>query len=155
GPLSVPRAIRWTCQALRALAHAHDRGIVHRDVKPANLLVTGTGDRERIKLAGFDLARTYDAETLSGITLSGDIGGTIPFIAPEQITNSRAARPPVDQYAAAATLYNLLTGHYVYDLPQGFAKQLALVLNEDPVPIRSRRPDLPERLASVIHRALA
>jgi serine/threonine-protein kinase len=62
---------------------------------------------------------------------------------------------PVDQNAAAATLYNLLTQHTVYDLPRDPEGQIALILCEEPVPIRSRRPDIPEGLARVIHRALA
>ena len=86
--------------------------------------------------------------------MTGDIGGTVAFMAPEQITHYREVKPPVDQYAAAATLYNLLTGQYVYDLPRELSKQIGLILNDDPKPIRTRRPDLPEALAAVVHRGL-
>ena len=68
-------------------------------------------------VADFGLAKVYQASNLSGLTMTGDVGGTIPFMAPEQITEYRTARPPVDQYSAAATLYNLLTGAYVYNFP--------------------------------------
>ena len=61
----------------------------------------------------------------------------------------------MDQYSAAASLYNLLTGSYVYNFPPSFQNQLLTILNEWPVPIRKRRPDLPEALAAVIHRGLA
>ena len=88
------------------------------------------------------------------VTMTGDVGGTIAFIAPEQITQYRDAKPPADQYAAAATLYNLLTGRYIYDLPREISRQLALILNEEPVPILNRRPDLPALLAKIIHKAL-
>jgi serine/threonine-protein kinase len=155
GKLAVPRAAGLVCQLLEALAYAHARGFVHRDIKPANILVTTAGGGEVVKLADFGLARVYQSSHLSGLTMSGDIGGTVAFMAPEQITHYREARPPVDQYAAAATLYNLLTDEYIYDLPREFPKQLAKILNEDPVPVRARRPDVPEELADAVHRALA
>src|SRR5262249_4590763 len=155
GRLTVSRGTGLVCQLLEALEYAHAHGFVHRDIKPANILVTVASGREMIKLADFGLARVYQSSQLSGLTMSGDIGGTVAFMAPEQITHYREARPPVDQYAAAATLYNLLTGHYIYDLPREFPKQLALILNEDPVPIRTRRSDIPDGLAGAIHRGLA
>jgi eukaryotic-like serine/threonine-protein kinase len=154
-PLAVSRGVSLVCQLLEALDYAHARGFVHRDIKPANLLVSPQRGREVVKLADFGLARVYQSSQLSGLTMSGDIGGTVAFMAPEQITHYREARPPVDQYAAAATLYNLLTAQYIYDLPREFPKQLALILNEDAVSIRKRRSDVPEGLATVIHRALS
>jgi serine/threonine-protein kinase len=155
GRLEVARGVGLICQLLRALEFAHQRGFVHRDIKPANLLLTSEGGTEEVRLADFGLARVYQGSNLSGLTVTGDIGGTIAFIAPEQITQYREARPPVDQYASAATLYNLITGHYIYNLPREIPRQLAMVLNEEPVPIRKRRADLPEKLAAVIHKALA
>jgi serine/threonine-protein kinase len=155
GPFRPGRAARLVCQLLEALDHAHARRFVHRDIKPANLLVTQEGGRETGRLADFGLARVYQASKLSGLTLEGDLGGTIPFMAPEQVTQFREARPTVDQYAAGATLYNLLTGRYPYDLPSGLQRQIALILQEDPVPLGERRPDLPQALADVVHRALA
>ena len=155
GPFAVGRAVTLIGQLLDALAFAHGRGFVHRDVKPSNLLITEGDGGERLMVADFGLAKVYQASNLSGLTMTGDVGGTVPFMAPEQITEYRSARPPVDQYSAAATLYNLLTGAYVYDFPLAFQNQLLTILHEDPVPIRRRRPDLPEALAAVIHRGLA
>ena len=155
GPFDVRRAANLIGQLLDALAFAHGRGFVHRDIKPSNLLVAEQDGAERLMVADFGLAKVYQASNLSGLTMTGDVGGTIPFMAPEQITEYRTARPPVDQYSAAATLYNLLTGSYVYDFPPSFQHQLLAILNESPVPIRKRRPDLPEALAAVIHRGLA
>jgi serine/threonine-protein kinase len=63
--------------------------------------------------------------------------------------------PAADQYSAAATLYTLLTRRFVYDLPRQVEKRLLMILQEDPVPVRSHRPELPQVLAAVIHRALA
>ena len=73
-----------------------------------------------MRLTDFGLARVYQTSPMSGITLQGFLGGTMAFVAPEQITNFRKAKPPVDQYAAGATLYTLLTAKYVFDLPRTF-----------------------------------
>src|SRR5262249_54014690 len=85
----------------------------------------------------------------------GNVGGTIPFMPPEQILSFRKVQPPTDQYSAAATLYNLLTDKYTHDFPHNAVEALSLILEEPPVPIRTRRPDIPAPLSEVIHRALA
>jgi serine/threonine-protein kinase len=155
GPLPIGRAVRLVRQLLSALDYAHSQGYVHRDIKPSNLLLTEADGSEVVKLADFGLARVYLASKLSGLTMMGDVGGTMAFIAPEQITNFREARPPADQYSAAATLYKLLTGRFLFDFPRKSERRFLMILEEEPVPIRSRCPDIPEELAAVIHRALA
>jgi serine/threonine-protein kinase len=87
--------------------------------------------------------------------MKGDLGGTAAYMAPEQVTELRESRPPVDQYAAAATLYKLLTDRYIYDLPPRLEQQIMKILLEDPIPIRARLPEIPEALAAIIHRALS
>ncbi|MCC6420537.1 MAG: protein kinase [Gemmataceae bacterium] len=155
GALALDRAVTLGCQLLEALEYAHALGFVHRDIKPSNLLVTQEGGREAAKLTDFGLARVYQASALSGLTLAGDIGGTPGFMAPEQITNFREAKPTVDQYAAAATLYSLLTASHIYDLPAKYQQLLMKILYEEPVPVRTRRADVPEALARVIEKGLA
>jgi serine/threonine-protein kinase len=155
GPLPVRRAVRLICQTLEALEYAHAKGFVHRDIKPANLLISDPGQKESVRVADFGLARLYQHSQVSGLTMSGDWGGTVAYMPPEQITNFRDARPAADQYSTAATLYTLLTDKHVYDFPPRIAEQLALILNDDPVSIRSRRADLPAKLAQAVHRALA
>jgi serine/threonine-protein kinase len=155
GPLPVRTAVAIICQALDALAYAHARGFVHRDVKPANLLVTSERLPYAVHLSDFGLARQYEASQISGLTLAGNIGGTLGYMPPEQILDFRTVRPPADQYGAAATLYVLLTGTHAYDLPKDYVHGMLAVLSDDPVPIRLRRPDVPEELAVLIHRALA
>ncbi len=155
GPLPVGRAVGLIGQLLEALEYAHARGFVHRDIKPANLLVERAGRREIVLLADFGLARVYQGSALSGLTMTGDVGGTAAFMAPEQLSNFREASPAADQYAAGATLYWLLTGQSIYDLPPEFGRRLLMVLEQPPVAIQARRPDLPRDLALAIHRTLA
>lgn len=155
GPLPVGKAVGMTCRLLDALDFAHGRGFVHRDIKPSNVLWFRNADREGIKLADFGLARVYRESKLSGLTFQGEIGGTIAFSAPEQITNFRQSRPASDLYSVGATLYKMLTDRYVYDFPSTLNGQVLMVLQEDPVPILARRPDVPNGLADIIHRALA
>lgn len=155
GPLPVARAIGSVCQLLEALSAAHRKGYVHRDVKPSNLLIEARPAGDFVWLADFGLARAYQASKLSGLTTTGNIGGTLPYMAPEQITNYRDVTPAADQYSAAATLYHLLTKRHPYDFPQQVAKQLLMVLQESPRPIQEHRAELSNKLAAVIHKALA
>jgi hypothetical protein len=154
GPLPVRIAVRMLCQLLKALEYAHGEGFVHRDIKPANLLVAEADGKKVVKLADFGLARHYQESRMSGITLQGDKGGTLRYMPPEQITAFRTVKPAADQYAAAATLYNLLTGGYLFDF-EAAGDALGMILQQEPVPVRRRRPELPEELAAVIHKALA
>jgi serine/threonine-protein kinase len=154
-PLLDQRAVEWTCQSLEALQYAHELGFVHRDIKPSNILVVDADGQDRVKLADFGLARVYEASQLSGLSISGDLAGTPPFLPPEQITHYRDVRPPADIYAIGATLYHLLTGAYIYDFPPRQELRILKILQEDPVPIESRRPDLPPGLVAIIGRSLA
>jgi serine/threonine-protein kinase len=155
GPLSIRLAVALVCQALDALAYAHDLGFVHRDIKPRNLLVVRQGNRPLVKLTDFGLARIYLTSPLSGLTFTGQTAGTSGFMAPEQITDFRGVRPAADQYSTGAMLYYLLTGKKVYDFPAQIQRQLLMVLQDEPIPIRDRRGEIPADLAAIVHRALA
>ena len=154
GPLPLRTAVSMVSQLLKGLEYAHDMGLVHRNIKPANMLLQQHDQGGEVKLADFGLARVYQASHLSGLSLTGATAGSAAFMPPEQITHYREANPPADQYSAAATLYNLLTGKYVYDVSDAVAQQFAKILHDKPVPIRKRRQDIPEALADVIHKAL-
>ena len=153
--MPVARAVRIACQLLEALESAHAKGFVHRDIKPANLLIRSDGPADLVYLSDFGIARTYQASKLSGLTMTGAVGGTTAFMAPEQITAFRESKPAVDQYAAAATLFFLLTRHFIYDMPKDLSKQLLLILQNEPISIRETRPELPAPLVAAIHRGLA
>ena len=155
GPLPIPRAVDLACQTLNALAYAHARKFVHRDIKPHNLLVTQVDGRDLVKVTDFGLARIYHASMLSGLSFAGQFSGSLGYLPPEQITNYRDSGPSADLYAVGATLYYLLTGRSIYDFPMTFEKRLLMILEQNPVPITSRRTDIPPGLGAVVHRALA
>ncbi len=158
GPLALPRVIDLGSQLLDALAHAHDRGYVHRDVKPGNLLLAGPAGAEVLKLTDFGLARAYQVSVMSGLTVSGQSGGTPEFMPPEQVRDFRAARPAADQYSAAATLYYLATGQHVYERAKSMMDLLVHILQEEPIPLRpgaAVHPAMAGALGAVLRRALA
>jgi serine/threonine-protein kinase len=147
----IPCAI--ACQLLQALGHAHRLSIVHRDIKPENVLLCRKGHKLNAKLADFGLAKNYAYAGLSEISREGDIRGTIAYMPPELIVDCRNARPAGDIYSLGATLYYYLTKEFPFDF--GKRNKLAVVLEDDPVPLKERVPDIPSRLAEIVHRALA
>jgi serine/threonine-protein kinase len=155
GPLSPARAADWVSQLLDALAHAHDRGFVHRDVKPSNLLVVSGLEGEQVKLSDFGLARTYETSSMSGLTVADSTGGTPAFMPPEQVSDFRGVKPAADQYAAAATLYYLLTGTHVYEKCKSVPELLKRIAADDPIPLRPGSTVLAGRCGAVIRRALS
>jgi serine/threonine-protein kinase len=159
GPLKISRAVNWTRQLLEALAYAHDLGRVHRDVKPANILISQTPEGERVRITDFGLARAYQASMMSvrstGLTQAGKPLGTLKFMPLEQLLDASSVKPPADQYSAAATLYQLLTGKYLFANVTNDIEWHIQVYEGNPTPIRSHRPEIPERLAATIHKALS
>lgn len=157
--LTISNACRLATGMLHALEYAHSCGFVHRDIKPANLLITKKDGEDFVKVADFGLARLYQSSKISGLTMTSQIAGTPAFMPPEQVTDYRNVGPEADQYSAAATLYYLLTGEFIFDFsalqPKDIASQLLMILDEKPVPIHKRRPDIPDALNFVIQRALA
>src|SRR5262249_54878736 len=114
GPLSVKAALRYTLQAARGLAHAHDAGICHRDVKPANLLLAGDGTVKVLDLGLARISFTEDEEPAS-LTARTIIMGTADFMAPEQAEDCRTADARADIYSLGCTLFYLLTGKAPYE----------------------------------------
>ena len=92
---------------------------------------------------------------LSGLTFSGEMRGTVPFMAPEQMLDFKAVTPLADLYATAATLYYLLTCQYIYDEPSAGGDVIRMLLEEPSIPIRNRRTDVSRELADVIEKCLA
>jgi len=147
GPLSAAEAARMGAEVCRALAAVHAAGIVHRDVKPANVLREKGG---RIVLADFGLGVFMDPEEGSA---GPDVAGSPLFMAPEQASGDPVDRR-TDLYAAGVLLYFLSTGRYPVPLGS-LGEVLGRVRSGNLIPIRDARPDLPEAFARVVTRALS
>ena len=155
GPLPVAEACEIIRQAALGLQHLHERGLVHRDVKPSNLMLTTGGE---VKVFDLGLARRLlEPDAGERITSQGQFLGTLDYVAPEQCTDPHAVDIRADVYGLGCTLYELLAGQAPFARPgyeSAFQKMKAHV--EAPVPpIRESRPDVPERLATVLGRMLA
>ncbi|MHC5005424.1 MAG: serine/threonine-protein kinase, partial [Planctomycetota bacterium] len=147
GPLSVDDAVDFALQAARGLSRAHARGIVHRDVKPANLMVTDEGV---LKILDFGLAKLAGAAHITG---TGRALGTVAYMAPEQAAQDEATVQS-DIWALGVVLYEMLSGR----LPFRGGSPVAVlyhVLHEEPDPIRELRRETPAGLERVVARALA
>ena len=142
-------AVRLVADTLEALAFAHAQGVVHRDLKPANLLVAYDG----VKLTDFGLAKNFQQQGLT-LTLPGDVGGTLDYLAPEQIRSFRDVRPPADIYSAGALLYRFLTGSFPHETDGNPMRVIRAVLGDPIVPVRARNSRVSETVAEVVERAL-
>ena len=138
-------------QVAEALDAAHEKGLVHRDVKPSNVLIAEAGGREHCYLADFGL--TKRTGSLSGVSAAGEIVGTLEYVAPEQITGD-----PLDErsdvYSLGCVLYECLTGQAPFPRATDVALLWAHV-HEEPTPPSQARPELPRELDTVLVRALA
>ena len=147
GPLPVRRALEIALAVADGLAYAHEHGVVHRDVKPQNVLLSRDGE---IKVTDFGIARSLDAE--SGLTLTGTVLGTSSYLSPEQASGLRVT-PAADVYSLGVVLYELLAGEVPF--PGGNQVVVALKhVNEPPPSLLERRPDVPARLAAAVALAL-
>jgi eukaryotic-like serine/threonine-protein kinase len=151
------RVLMWACGLLDALDYAHAMGYVHRDIKPQNLLIGEgkAGEPDVVKLADFGLARAYCNSPISGLTFTGDIAGTLFYMAPEQMLNLRATKPAADIYSTGALLVHLLTGKRHYEFPENIVGQTRALLEQEPIPLAKLRPSLPARLCAVVDRSLS
>lgn len=148
GPLPVDQALDLAAQVARALAFAHELGIVHRDVKPHNVLVDATGTA---KVTDFGIARALDAD--DALTATGTVLGTGQYLSPEQANGERGTERS-DQYSLGVVTYELLTGRVPYTGDTLMAVAMQHV--REPVPsVRALRPEVPERVDAVVARAMA
>ncbi|MEQ9624298.1 protein kinase domain-containing protein [Coleofasciculus chthonoplastes] len=167
GCLPIDEAVPIILQALDGLDYAHNaeipyvklkdgtlgkgRGLVHRDIKPSNLLLSNVNGSTITKVADYGLAKAFDQAGLSGLSMSGSTAGTPHFMPRQQVINFKYAKPEVDVWAIAASLYYMLTSTF----PRTFIGDPFLaVLKTNALPIRNRNASIPKPLAEVIDLAL-
>ncbi len=148
GPLPVHEAVAVASQVASALAHAHKRGVIHRDVKPANVLVDA--ESGRCLVTDFGIARSADSSTL---TATGMMVGTPAYLSPEQVTGE-AVDHRVDIFSLGITLHEMLAGRVPYDAPTASGAMMKR-LGGPPDSVRLVRPEVPEDIAAVITTCLA
>ncbi|MGD1714058.1 protein kinase domain-containing protein [Dapis sp. BLCC M172] len=164
GKLSVEQALQIILQVLDGLEYAHNvevpyvkeadsnfsqgRGLVHRDLKPHNIVLGNVRGASVAKMANYGLAKAFDIAGLSGQTMSGLTLGLPVFVPRQQVISFNYMKPEMDVWAMAATLYYMLTGAY----PRDFLERdpFLVVLQTNAVPIRERDVSIPKRLAEVI-----
>ncbi len=152
GSLPVERVVDYVRQAARGLAYAHENGVIHRDIKPANLLLDKRGT---VKILDMGLARLDDAQAATGeLTQSGQVMGTVDYMAPEQALDTHAVDARADIYSLGCTMFRLLTGKNLYDAATLTRKLMAHQTSPVP-PLTAICPHAPPSLAAVFERMVA
>ncbi|MBK8697140.1 MAG: protein kinase [Deltaproteobacteria bacterium] len=156
GPLSPARVVAIMEPVLRALAMAHERGIIHRDIKPDNIFLQSDADGgEPIpKVVDFGIAKRQSNDDSPQLTTANMALGTPAYMAPEQIMSSKNATGAADQYAVGVTLYEALTGSYPFEATT-INQFIVAKATQDARPITELRPDLDPALAATVMRTLA
>ncbi len=153
GVLGFVDAAEYIRQSASGLAHAHAAGMVHRDIKPGNLLVDRNGN---VRILDMGLARFFNDEDEESLTVAHDekVLGTADYLAPEQALDSHNVDHRADLYSLGCTFYFILTGHPPFR--EGtLAQRLMAHQTKEPLPIQNDRADIPEDLLAIIHRMMA
>jgi len=156
GRLPLKETVAIISQVLEALSHAHARGYIHRDIKDQNILVKGTGPNLSAKLTDFGLAKSFTQSGMSGVTVAGEMAGTLSYMPPEQLRNFRDVKPQSDIYALGMTAYSLLTGQVALNLGRktSMAETIKAIFEQPTIPLAQRDPRLPAQVCEIIDRAL-
>lgn len=157
GKLPWQQVIKIIEQTLAALDFAHSLGFVHRDIKEQNILVDGIYPNYIAKLTDFGLSKSYKQTGMSGVTMVGDVAGTIAYMPPEQVRDFKEVRPPADIYGIGMTAYSLLTGAHALDISPnaGISETVKAIFEKPIIPIAKRVPEVPLKVSAVIETALA
>ena len=156
GKLSLPVTLTLAEQMLLGLAAAHRLGVVHRDVKLANMFLVNLGHgREQLKLLDFGAALVPGGPLWDGVTLTTDgaVVGTVDYMAPEQLRGLRNLDARVDVYAAGVVMFEMLTGHRPFQ-GMSFTELMKSIAYKQPAAIATVAPDVPASIARAIDRAL-
>ena len=156
GPLPVGEACNYAMQAALGLQHAYENGMVHRDIKPQNLLLSS---KHEIKILDFGLARLErmyddDEQAISQLTQSGTLMGTVDYMAPEQANDSHSVDARADIYSLGCTLYQMLAGKVPF--PDGsVTARLVKHATAEPKPLHDIRAEIPLEVEDIVNRMLA
>lgn len=149
GRMALPEALPLVIQMAEALSAAHDAGIIHRDFKPSNVILTGSGASQKAVVTDFGLARSSSRGEDYSITEAGKLIGTPAYMAPEQLTRGQLT-PATDVYALGLVIYEMVTGHRPFEGDDSAMKRLS----QPPVPPSTHVPELDARWQTVILRCL-
>lgn len=157
GCLPYDDGISIISQALDALSYAHAQGYIHRDFKDQNILVSGHSPNLVAKLTDFGLAKSFTQSGMSGVTMAGEMAGTLAYMSPEQLRNFRDVKPQSDIYAVGMTAYSLLSGSLALDITSkgSVNDTIRAIFEQAAIPLRQRAPHLPASVCDVVDRALA
>jgi serine/threonine-protein kinase len=156
GRLPPQETIAIISQSLNALSYAHAQGYIHRDIKDQNILVSGAWPNLSAKLTDFGLAKSFTQSGMSGVTVAGEMAGTLAYMPPEQLKNFRDVKPQSDIYAIGMTAYSLLSGSLALNVGRqtSMAETIKAIFDQPTIPLAQRAPHLPLRVCEVIDRAL-
>jgi hypothetical protein len=149
GELNDAAAVETAAQVLEGLAHAHARGIVHRDVKPSNVLLAESGELS-VRLLDFGLAQLAEEESL---TATGDVPGTLAYVPPERLVHGESGGPPADIWAVGTMLWESLAGWHPFW--NGSLLETAKRIESGAAPLAQVRPDLPKPLCALVDKMLS
>ncbi|HSS19001.1 MAG TPA: FHA domain-containing serine/threonine-protein kinase [Pyrinomonadaceae bacterium] len=156
GRLPEKETLEIILQTLDGLAYAHAQGYIHRDIKDQNILVRGELPNLSAKLTDFGLAKSFAQSGMSGVTMAGEMAGTLAYMSPEQLKNFRDVKPQSDIYALGMTAYSLLSGQLALDISRShnMAQTIKAIFECPPIPLQQRAPHVPAAVCEVIDRAL-
>jgi serine/threonine-protein kinase len=153
GPMPMPDAVDAILQTCEALAEAHGRGTVHRDLKPQNLFLTQRADGTPcVKVLDFGISKAID-EDAPNLTATDAVMGTPLYMSPEQVRSLKNVDHRADIWALGSILFELITASPIYQAPSATAL-CAMIAMDPPIPLRARKPDAPPELEAVILRCL-
>ncbi|HKP47705.1 MAG TPA: protein kinase, partial [Pyrinomonadaceae bacterium] len=156
GHLPPTETISIIAQALDALSHAHERGYIHRDIKDQNILVKKVDGNLFAKLTDFGLAKSFTQSGMSGVTMAGEMAGTLAYMPPEQLKNFRDVKPQSDIYAVGMTAYSLFSGKLALKLAKNssMSETIKAIFEQPPIPLNERAPALSPLVCEIVDRAL-